>query len=334
MNGGAVLSRRHWLAAACGAVLLPTAAQGFTQETRALFGSPVDFIAPDGAPRTAVWALLETLNREWNAWKPGELTALNAAFAAGRPARVSPALVALLRQSAALEAASAGFFNPALGRVVGDWGFHSDTLGPGERPRAARLERTLATRPSLAQLEWRGDLVASRNPALQLDLGAIGKGAAIDLAFARLRAAGVGGALLNLGGNLAALGSAGGRPWRVGIRDPHGPGLAAVVEVQDEAVVTSGSYERWRLLDGERVTHLIDPHSGRPAEALVSVTVLHRSAALADAAATALLVAGPERWARVAERLGVHEVLLIDRHGRRHATPRLAARLLPGSAIG
>ena len=85
-------------------------------------------------------------------------------------------------------------------------------------------------------------------------------------------------------------------------RDPHGPGLAAMLSVQGrEAVVTSGRYERWRLADGVRRTHIIDPATGLPAAGLDSVTVLHRDAALADAAATALLVAGPAGLVAVKE---------------------------------
>lgn len=226
-----------------------------------------------------------------------------------------------------LEQRSFGLFNPALDGLVGAWGFHADELRDGPAPSRAAIERDLTARPRLAQLEWRGDEVASRNRALRLDLGAYAKGVAIDRAFARLRAAGVHDAMLNLGGNLAAMGRVDGRPWRVGIRDPQGPGLLAVLETTGEAVVTSGSYERWRLAGGERCTHILDPGTGAPAQDLVSVTVVHRSAARADAAATALLVAGPARWQRVAERMGVDQVLLVDRHGRQQATARLAPRL-------
>ncbi len=298
-------------------------------ERRFLFGSPLDLVLPAAASaaRDAVLHDLESMNARWNAWKPGELTALNTAFAAGRSASASPLLATTLRAAQGLEERSFGLFNPAIGGLVGAWGFHADELRDGPAPSRAALEGRLATRPSLAQLEWRGTEVRSLNPALQLDLGAYAKGVAIDQAFAELRRRGVRDAMLNLGGNLAAMGRVDGRPWRVGIRDPQGPGLVAVVETTGEAVVTSGSYERWRLADGERRTHLLDPGTGVPANDMVSVTVVHVSAALADAAATALLVAGPARWQRVAERMGVDQVLLIDRHGRQQATPRLARRL-------
>ncbi len=215
-----------------------------------------------------------------------------------------------------------------VGGLVGAWGFHADDLQDGAAPRAATLQRWQRAAPSLAQIEFSGGLARSRNPLLQLDFGAYAKGVAIDAAFDALQRQGVAHALLNLGGNLATMGQPGGRPWPVGVRDPHGPGLLATLATHGrEAVVTSGSYERWRRVDGERATHILDPQLGRPAPGLVSVTVVHPSAALADAAATALLVAGPGRWPVVAQRLGVQQVLVVDAHGRWQASDALAPRL-------
>ena len=96
------------------------------------------------------------------------------------------------------------------------------------------------------------------------------------------------------GGNLGAMGASG---WQIGIRDPFGEGLLASLATQGrEAVVTSGSYERFRMLDGERCTHILDPSIAAPAQGLVSVTVLHRSAALADAAALVSVCRSVATW--------------------------------------
>lgn len=326
-------SRRTLLAAA-GLVLLAPDAWAVPHAQRHLFGSPVDLWLPADAPAAAradVLAGLSAMNARWNAWKPGELTALNAALRAGRVHRATPAIAALIHGARPLEAASLGCFNPAIGGLVGAWGFHADEMAHnGRAPDAREVARWMRAPPSLAQLEWRGLDVRSRNPALQLDFGAYAKGVAIDWALERLRRRhGVRDALLNLGGNLGAMGRIDGRAWRVGIRDPHGPGLAAALATDGrEAVVTSGSYERWRRLDdGRRATHIIDPARGEPAPALASVTVVHPSAALADAAATALFVAGPARWRGIAARMGVDQVLVIDHEGRRESTARLGARL-------
>lgn len=268
-----------------------------------------------------------TLNARWNAWKPGDVDDLNAALRAGRPHVTTPALIEMIRSATVLERQSSGHFNPAIGGLVAAWGFHDDVMRPGKRPQADALRRWTAHRPSLASIDIRGLTVRGHGPGVQLDFGAYAKGIALDWALGRLARMGVRNGLLNLGGNLAAMGTAGERPWRVGIRDPHGPGLVASLTLRGQAaVVTSGTYERWRLLDGQRCTHIIDPVSGQPATGLDSVTVVHRCAALADAAATALLVAGPAHWGAVAQRMGVDRVLLIDRSGRHLATPALAAQ--------
>jgi FAD:protein FMN transferase len=326
-----MIDRRQALACLAGAVLCTPAAAALHRESHFLFGSPLDLLLPPATPRKLIESVLgglHAIHTRWNAWKPGDVSALNQAFHEGRSATASPALRALIRQSAWLEARSLGCFNAGIGGLVGAWGFHDDVMRPGARPRDAALARWTSAMPSLRQIEIRGTQVASRNPQLQLDFGGVAKGAAIDAALDQLQAQGVHDALLNLGGNLAAMGSAGARPWTIGIRDPAGPGLLATLQTQGrEAVVTSGSYERFRVLDGERCTHILDPQRGAPAAEILSVTVVHPSATLADAAATALLVAGPARWQLVAERLGVDSVLIVDRHGRVHATPRLAPRV-------
>lgn len=321
--------RRELLLLAAGWVVQPALAS--RHERRELFGSPCDLLVPEGTPERlteAVWRGLATMNREWNAWKPGELGALNQAIATDQSLQVSPALRRVIAGAAVLERQTGGCFNAAIGGLVAAWGFHADVLGPGTRPRAGALAPWMAPPPSLASLRTAGDRLRSADPRVRLDLGGYAKGVALDWALDLLQRGGVAGALLNLGGNLASMGSAGTRPWQVGIRDPSGPGLVAALATQGrEAVVTSGIYERYRVLDGQRCTHIIDPRSGRPARAAASVTVVHRNAALADAAATALLVAGPQEAPRLAARLGLAQVLVIGTDGTRWCSPALAARL-------
>lgn len=334
MSGLVTISRRRLLLGAAATSLLHGAVQAaaLRREQRLLFGSPCELIVPAGsaaAPLATVWRGLAHLNAAWNAWKPGELTTLNAALRAGRPARVAPALRAVLHEAQRLEVASAGFFNAGLGALVGAWGFHADELRDGERPREALLQRWRDAPPSLArQLEWRGEWVRGRHPALQIDLGGVAKGVAVDAALDRLRAQGVADAVLNLGGNLATMGEGADGPWRIGIRDPFGDGLLGWLRTgAREAVVTSGQYERFRWLDGERCGHVLDPLQAAPAGDLASVTVVHPSAGVADAAATALLAAGAARWPRIAECMGLDQVLVVERDGRLQAHRRLARRL-------
>jgi thiamine biosynthesis lipoprotein len=321
---------------------LAASAESLGHVRRALFGSPVDLVvsAADPHRREAMLARtlagLQRINDRWNAWKPGELTRLNAAIAAGRPCEVSPSLAATLRGALALERASFGCFNAGIGGLVSAWGFHADILRDGPQPNAGVLRQWQRVLPSLAHLRWHGTLIESLNPSLRVDLGGYAKGVAIDAALDDLQHAGGEGALVNLGGNLGTFGTAGVRPWRVGVRDPFdADGLLVTLDTRGrEAVVTSGSYERQRLADGERVSHILDPATGRPAPSIVSATVVHPSAAVADAGATALLVAGPTRWRNVAASMRLAQVLVTERDGRCMATPALAARLCFDARLG
>ncbi|MCW5666204.1 MAG: FAD:protein FMN transferase [Piscinibacter sp.] len=322
-------SRRSLLAAALAAPWR-VQAEGLVRETRELFGSPCQLLAPRPvAGALSCWARLGELNAQWNAWKPGTLGRVNDALRAGRWAEPPADLAALLRLAQRAERDSAGLFNAGLGALVGAWGFHADRLDERPAPAAAWLQRWRAAPPSLALLEWRAGRVRSTHPALQLDLGGIAKGWALDEALDTLQRQGVRDALLDLGGNLAAFGQGADGPWRIGLRNPFGAGLLATLQTQGrEAVVTSGTYERWRRLpDGRLATHVLDPAAAQPAQALASVTVVHASAAWADAAATALLAAGPARWQALAARLGLDQVLVVGADGRARAHGRLAQRL-------
>jgi thiamine biosynthesis lipoprotein len=325
-------SRRQSLAALVGAcVMQPAAAGPLLHATRPLFGSPAEMLLTrDAEPLTvaAVWSGLTAMNERWNAWKPKGLGPLNQALREGRSVKVDPSLRALIDGAARLEVLSDGLFNAGLGGLVQAWGFHDDVLAPGPRPAAHTLARWRQPLPSLAQLQWRGLDVRSPNPALQLDFGGYAKGVAVDWALDQLQAAGVHGAVVDLGGNLATLGNAGDRPWQVGLRDPLGSGVMAQLATGErEAVITSGVYERFRELDGQRCGPVLDPQTGQPTQGLLAATVVHRDAGLADAAATALMVAGPARWVAVAERMGLDQVLVVHHAGLAQVTPRLAARL-------
>lgn len=324
-------TRRAVLAAAAACGPVRARAAGPAGGPQRLFGSACRLLAPRGAACAPErWARLRWLDAQWNAWKPGRLHTLNADLRAGAWTPAPADLAGLLRTARRVEQLSAGLFNAGLGALVGAWGFHADRLDERPAPPEAWLRRWRSAPPSLAQLEWRDGRLRSHHPALQIDLGGIAKGWAIDEALDTLQAQGVDDVLLDLGGNLAATGHGAHGPWRIGIRDPFGTGLFARLQTAGrEAVVTSGTYERWRrLAEGGVATHVLDPAGARPAQALASVTVVHPSATWADAAATALLAAGPARWQPLAARLGLGQVLVIQSDGRAMAHERLARRLV------
>src|SRR5512139_22191 len=332
------LNRRDFMKLGLGACLLPaigySRAEAVVSEDMYVFGTlvEVDVMSSNtDAARAAIADVSHAFtrqNRDWHAWKPGALGDLNAALAAGRTHEVEPSLLPLLHEVRDLARASGGLFNPAIGRLVGLWGFHNDEMPVGAPPAAAAVAELVAAAPSMDDLAFDGHRVGSSNPHVQIDLGGHAKGVALNQALDRLAAQGYGDALVNLGGNLAVSGSRGDRPWRIGVRHPQGEGAIASLEVSGRmAVVTSGTYERYRQDGDRRYPHIIDPRSGQPATHVVSATVLHPDAARADVAATALVVAGADAWPEVARSLGVSEVMLVDEAGRVQLTRGMAARV-------
>jgi thiamine biosynthesis lipoprotein len=241
---------------------------------------------------------------------------------------VPPSLVPIIEQSIALSARSDGLFNPAIGGLLNLWGFQSSERPNGPPPAREAIAGWVARHPSMADLRLDAAVLTSTNDAVQLDFGAFAKGYAIDVAIAKLRARGIENAIANAGGDLRAIGSKGGQPWRVGVRHPQGDGVLAAIAVQgDESVFTSGNYERFREHAGVHYQHILDPRSGWPVEGVTSVTVIHDNGAVADAAATALVVAGPTEWHRIAGQMGIRYVMLVDDHGTVYMNPAMQSRV-------
>ena len=172
---------------------------------------------------------------------------------------------------------------------------------------------------------------AAANDSLILEFEAFRDGRGFSLA-AILRGQGVKNALINIGGNVMALGSKGGQPWRIGIQHPRAATPLATLELRDgEAVGTSGDYQRYFELEGRRYCHLLDPRSGQPAQGTQAVTVLVTpragAGALSDAASKPLFIAAAGDWRGLAQRLGVTHALRIDSDGVMHVTAAFHARL-------
>jgi thiamine biosynthesis lipoprotein len=217
------------------------------------------------------------------------------------------------------------------------WSFHRDKPG-GPVPDARDIRRLVAARPRMSDLTVRNGEVTSANPVVQLDFGGYAKGYALDRAAEILRAEGISNALVNVGGNALALGRHRGRPWRVGLDSPRGPGLLATLDLNDgDAVGTSGDYRRYYEIDGKRYSHIIDPRTGYPVAGVESVTVLvsggEGAGALSDAASKPIFIEGRSGWRQAAASMGVSRAMLIDSDGIVHVTEELRARLHFGSAV-
>ena len=262
---------------------------------------------------------LEALLRTWIPDSP--MSAVTAA-PVGRPTPAPIELVRLLAEAESWARATGRAFEPAVGALVDAW----DLRGAGRRPGAAELARALsATGAGAVAADPGAGTVTRSADGAWIDTGAFGKGAALRAAARVLREAGVEAALLDLGGQVLALGredaDADADGWTLAVAHPaRRTEPVARLRVRDVSVATSGASERWVEVDGERLGHVIDPRDGRPVAAWGSVTVASADALVADALATALFVLGPDAalaWARGRDDVGV--LVAEDRGGR----PRL-----------
>jgi thiamine biosynthesis lipoprotein len=299
-----------------------------------VFGTIVEVViagaTQDKAERafTDIQQQLQAMHRNWHAWEHGQLTELNQAFAEGRSISADEDLIELVRISASAERLSDGLFNPALGSLVALWGFHTSeypVLGPP--PDRNEIEQLLHLQPSAADITINGDLLSSSNPAVQLDLGGIAKGFAVDLVCRYLQEQGLNNAMVNAGGDLKAIGSKGNSRWRVGVQIPQDRIIGTVDLDGTEAVFTSGNYQRFREDAGKRYAHILDPTTGWPVTEVASATVIASEGWLADAAATALVIAGSAKWATVAKAFELDEVLITDENGVIYASEAMLDRL-------
>jgi len=268
------------------------------------------------------------MHKSWHAWDPGPLGRVNRLITTGTTFVTPPSVLEMIRRSNQLAIESDHLFNPAIGHLIDAWGFHSDDPAGHKPPPLEVIARLLQQNPRMTDLVLDGTNLRSSNPNVKLDFGAFGKGFGIDLAINHLRQMGIENAILNAGGDLRAIGSPKNRPWSIAIRHPSGEGALASMEVSgDESVFTSGDYERNFTWKGESYHHIIDPRTGYPARGTSSVTVIHQDAATADAAATALFVAGPDNWYNIARKMGLKYVLLVDKKGTIHMNPAMQKRL-------
>ena len=285
---------------------------------------------------------LKVMHRVWHVWEPGPLMRTNQLLEYTKDFSAAPSVLDLIKISKELAIKSQHLFNPAIGKLIGLWGFHSHKH-PETPPSDEAIQKLLKQNPTLENITIKGIRIGNNNPAVKIDLGGIAKGFAIDRLLNYLKQKGIHNALINTGGDLKVIGTHGKRPWKIAVRDPRFSfnnksakqtqklSVVASLELNDnEAAFTSGDYERYfknKKNNDKHFHHIIDPRTGYPAKGTQSVTVLHNDAATADAAATALFIAGPTQWTEIAKSMGIKHVLLIDEKGEIHISSSMKKRI-------
>jgi thiamine biosynthesis lipoprotein len=256
---------------------------------------------------------LARMHRDWHAWQPSLITQINAACGTGETIIVPDDLADLLEKGKKFYTLSDGLFNPAAAKLIGAWGFlnnspNRDRVPPDE----ALIDSLLQKKPSMADIEIHKNRVKCTNPAVQLDLGGYAKGYAIDNLLDYLSRQGISNALIDAGGDIGIRGQMLNRPWKIAIKNPFSKDPIKIIEVIGPmSVFTSGNYAREFNHDNTHYTHIINPSTGKPVTGFISVTVLHKDATTADAAATSLMVAGPTQWKKIAKQFGLEKVYAV-----------------------
>jgi thiamine biosynthesis lipoprotein len=255
-----------------------------------------------------------------------ELERINQA-AGGEPVVVSSELLRLIRQAKHYAEVTNGAFDISVGPLIKLWGFDNEQH---RLPEAEEINKALPL------VDFSAIITSEQPPAVKLtragmslDLGAIAKGYAVDRALEILRRQGITAAIVNAGGDVKAMGKKpDGRRWNIGIAHPRQSGrILASLRVDNQAVVTSGDYERFFIEQGVRYHHILDPKSGRPARGCQSVTVVAEKALAADALATGIFVLGPEKGLELIERLPDAEALIVDADGMLSISSGLKGKL-------
>lgn len=308
------------------------------QQQSYVFGTLVDITIygePDARAKQLakqVFADFDKLHEMLHAWKPGTLSRMNQILAQSpAKAAIAPGMIDIIQDATRYSEMSHGLFNPAIGKLVKLWGFHADSFKP-VRPDEKEINLLVKSNPQMHDIVIDGIEFHSNNPDAQLDLGGYAKGYALDLAASYLRAQGVKNALINIGGNIIAIGRHGDKPWRVGIQHPRAPGAIAALDLQDgEAIGTSGDYQRYFMLDGKRYCHLIDPRTGHPVQGIQAVTVIAPpgpgAGTLSDVASKPVFISGLNGWRQAAQDMGISNVMLIDDKGAVYLTRAMQQRL-------
>jgi thiamine biosynthesis lipoprotein len=269
----------------------------------------------------AVIAEMRRTDELMSTYKPeSQLSQVNA-HAFERPVKVDREIIEVVTRSFEFSRLSEGAFDVTYASVgyLYDYRAH-------QRPTA---EQVAAALPAV---DWRqvavdpqANTIRFLKPGMRIDLGGIAKGYAVDRSIELLRAMGIRHAMVNAGGDTRLLGDRRGKPWIVGIRDPRNDGRVVTrLPLADEAISTSGDYERYFEEDGVRYHHILVPGTGESARAVRSVTILGSDATQTDGLSTTVFVLGVERGMRLVSRLPGVEAVIVDRDGRIYYSDGLA----------
>lgn len=266
--------------------------------------------------RDTVDARLQEINGLMSTYDPqSQLSQFNSSTSQ-EPFPISPLLMDVLTRADRISTESGGAFDVTVGKLVDLWGFGPSDQTPEQPPSDVEIAKALRqVGHDKLHLDPENLTIAKEYPLMYVDLSAIAKGYGVDYAARALEELGFTEYMLEVGGEVRTRGRNPERGlWRIAIEEPVSGQRAVhqVVPLEDMAMATSGDYRNFIEEDGVRLSHTIDPTTGRPiTHRLASATVLHEECAMADGYATALMALGPDKGMAMAERLGLAVYLIV-----------------------
>ncbi len=309
-------------------LLLPTVVRAeWFQREAAIMGTriAVELWSEDPAlaqrAMDAVIAEMRRTDELMSTYKPeSQLSQVNA-HAFERPVQVDADIIEVVERGLEMSRLSGGAFDLTYASVgyLYDYRAH-------QRPTERQIEAAL---PGVdyrqVQVDRAAGTIRFLRQGVRIDVGGIAKGYAVDRSIERLRDLGINHAMVTAGGDTRLLGDRRGKPWVVGIRDPRNEGrMVTRLPLADEAISTSGDYERYFEEDGVRYHHILVPGTGKAARAVRSATVLGPNATLTDGLSTSVFVLGVERGMQLIARLPGVEAVIVDAEGRVYYSDGLA----------
>ena len=249
-------------------------------------------------------------------WREGLVFEINEAIQNETPFFIEDEeVISLIRRGQEYENQTNGYFNPAIGKLVSLWGFHSEVPRKA-MPDARSISKLVEAKPSMGNIKIINNILSSTNKFVQVDMGGYAKGYALDQAKNILEQYNINNALINIGGNILALGMQGNKEWIVGIQDPRNPNLMASLPLKPGwSIGTSGDYQKYFAVNKKRYSHIINPHSGYPVSNTMSVTVLippgDNSGEKSDVYSNPIFIEEISKKIEIANELGVSHYLIV-----------------------
>ncbi|MBU4311027.1 FAD:protein FMN transferase [bacterium] len=274
----------------------------------------VEIILPQGSEEdfTAAFNEIRRVEKLMDVHNPeSEISRINR-LGSKEAIKVSKEIFGVLKEALEYSRLTSGAFDVSIRPLSHLWGEKGKLK---EVPEVREIEeRLLLVNYKNIILNERNQTVEFKREGMAIDLGGVAKGYALDCAIMVLKERGVKEALINAGGDIRVTGK---RNWRVGLQHPRKEDeVLAIIKLKDQAIATSGDYQRYFIKEGKRYHHIINPETGYPAVECMSVTIIGPSAIQTDILATGVFILGPEKGMKLIEFLENIEGIIVDVQGK------------------